>query len=46
MRYLVRELEDRGYHHWLYRLVDSRSVGVAQRRQRVIMLAGETENAA
>ena len=45
MRYLVRELEDRKY-RWAYRLVDSRSVGVAQRRQRVIMLASKTENPA
>lgn len=45
MRYLVRELEDRGY-RWAYRLVDSRSMGVPQRRQRVIMAASRTENPA
>ncbi|MFC7360955.1 DNA cytosine methyltransferase [Nocardioides astragali] len=45
MRYLVDSLEERGY-RWAYRLVDSRSVGVAQRRQRVIMVASQTENPA
>ena len=43
MRYLVSELK--GY-RWAYRLVDSRSTGVAQRRQRVIMLASRTEDPA
>jgi DNA (cytosine-5)-methyltransferase 1 len=45
MRYLVDQLEERGY-RWAYRLVDSRSVGVPQRRQRVIMLASRSENPA
>lgn len=45
MRYLVEELEERDY-RWAYRLIDSRSTGVAQRRQRVIMLASRTENPA
>lgn len=45
MRYLVDSLEERGY-RWAYRLVDSRSTGVAQRRQRVIMLASKTGNPA
>ena len=45
MRYLVAELERRKY-RWGYRLVDSRSTGVAQRRQRVILLASRTENPA
>ncbi len=45
MRYLVGELEERGY-RWAYRLVDSRFTGVPQRRQRVIMLASRTENPA
>lgn len=45
MRYLVDELEARRY-RWAYRLVDSRSAGVAQRRQRVIMIASRTENPA
>jgi DNA (cytosine-5)-methyltransferase 1 len=45
MRYLVGKLEDEHY-RWAYRLVDSRSTGVAQRRQRVLMLASRTENPA
>lgn len=45
MHYLVDRLEELGY-RWAYRLVDSRSMGVAQRRQRVIMLASRTENPA
>jgi len=38
MRFLVSELETLGY-RWAYRLVDSRSSGVPQRRQRVILVA-------
>jgi len=38
MSYLVSELEALGY-RWAYRLVDSRSTGVPQRRQRVILVA-------
>jgi len=45
MRYLVGKLEAERY-RWAYRLVDSRSTGVAQRRQRVIILASRTENPA
>jgi DNA (cytosine-5)-methyltransferase 1 len=45
MRYLVDELEDRGF-RWAYRLVDSRSAGVAQRRQRVLMVASRTHDPA
>jgi DNA (cytosine-5)-methyltransferase 1 len=45
MRYLIAELE-RKHYSWAYRLVDSRSTGVAQRRQRVIMLASRSENPA
>ncbi len=45
MRYLVDQLESLGY-RWAYRLVDSRSTGVAQRRQRVIMVASKSENPA
>ena len=45
MRYLIGRLEEDRY-RWAYRLVDSRSTGVAQRRQRVIMLASRTENPA
>jgi DNA (cytosine-5)-methyltransferase 1 len=45
MRYLIDELEQRKY-RWAYRLVDSRSFGVAQRRQRVIMVASRTQDPA
>lgn len=38
MAYLVAEFETRGY-RWAYRVVDARSFGVAQRRQRVLFLA-------
>lgn len=43
MHYLVSELETRGY-RWAYRLIDSRSSGVAQRRQRVLLVASRTED--
>lgn len=43
MRYLVDELEELGY-RWAYRLVDSRSSGVPQRRQRVLFVASQTED--
>jgi DNA (cytosine-5)-methyltransferase 1 len=43
MRVLVRELEARDY-RWAYRLVDSRSTGVPQRRLRVIVVASKTED--
>jgi DNA (cytosine-5)-methyltransferase 1 len=45
MRYLVGKLESARF-RWAYRLIDSRSAGVAQRRQRVVMLASRTENPA
>ena len=38
MNFLVSEFESRGY-TWAYRVVDARSFGVPQRRQRVMMLA-------
>ena len=38
MTYLVERLESLGY-RWAYRVVDARSFGVPQRRQRVILLA-------
>jgi DNA (cytosine-5)-methyltransferase 1 len=41
MRFLVEQLERRGY-DWAYRVVDSRSFGVPQRRQRVLFLASRT----
>lgn len=45
MRYLVGELEERGY-QWAYRLVDSRFSGVPQRRQRVLMVASRDRDPA
>lgn len=39
MEYLVQRLEGLGY-SWAYRVLDSRSFGLPQRRQRVILLAG------
>lgn len=38
LRYVLSELEDLGY-AWAYRVVDSRSFGLPQRRQRVFILA-------
>lgn len=38
MRFLTDELSNRGY-TWAYRIVDSRSFGLPQRRKRVVMLA-------
>jgi DNA (cytosine-5)-methyltransferase 1 len=43
MRYLVDELEARGF-MWAYRVVDTQSFGLPQRRQRVILLASKTED--
>jgi DNA (cytosine-5)-methyltransferase 1 len=43
MHYLVAELESRGY-RWAYRLVDSRFSGVPQRRQRVLLVASQTDD--
>jgi DNA (cytosine-5)-methyltransferase 1 len=43
MNYLIDELEALGY-RWAYRLVDSRSTGLPQRRQRVILVASKTED--
>ncbi|MGW4902824.1 DNA cytosine methyltransferase [Streptomyces albidoflavus] len=43
MEYLVAEFERLGY-RWAYRLVDSRFTGVPQRRQRVIVVASQTED--
>lgn len=45
MSVLVDELESRGY-RWAYRLIDSRSFGVPQRRQRVILVASLEEDPA
>ncbi len=43
MRFLTTELSNRGY-RWAYRVVDSRSFGVPQRRRRVLVLASRTED--
>jgi DNA (cytosine-5)-methyltransferase 1 len=43
MHHITTELEALGM-RWAYRVVDSRSVGVPQRRRRVILLASATED--
>jgi len=43
MAYLVDELTKRGF-RWAYRVVDSRSFGLPQRRQRVVLLASREED--
>jgi DNA (cytosine-5)-methyltransferase 1 len=43
MSYLVKQFADLGY-QWAYRVVDSRFVGVPQRRRRVLLLASRTED--
>jgi DNA (cytosine-5)-methyltransferase 1 len=43
MRHVTRALEDLGW-RWAYRVVDSRSVGVPQRRQRVFLVASPTHD--
>jgi len=43
MRYLARRLGELGY-RWAYRVVDARSFGLPQRRQRVILLASQTHD--
>ncbi|MGI8671041.1 MAG: DNA cytosine methyltransferase [Luteitalea sp.] len=43
MRLLVDELEQRGY-SWAYRVVDTQSFGLPQRRQRVILLASRSDD--
>lgn len=43
MAYLVSALEDLGF-RWAYRVVDSRSFGVPQRRRRVILVASRAED--
>jgi DNA (cytosine-5)-methyltransferase 1 len=45
MRYLVDELQSAGY-SWAYRVVDTRAFGLPQRRQRVVLVASTTEQAA
>jgi len=43
MHYLTRRLEELGF-RWAYRIVDARSFGLPQRRQRVILLASRKED--
>ena len=43
MRFLVDQLEDLGF-TWAFRVVDARSFGLPQRRQRVLLLASRTED--
>jgi DNA (cytosine-5)-methyltransferase 1 len=43
MAFLVDELDSLGF-RWAYRVVDSRSAGVPQRRRRVILIASRTED--
>lgn len=43
MRYLTRRLGQLGF-SWAYRVVDTRSFGLPQRRQRVLLLASKTED--
>lgn len=43
MTHLTRALEDLGF-SWGYRVVDARSFGLPQRRERVVLLASRTED--
>lgn len=43
MAYLVSQLDRLGF-RWAYRVVDSRAVGVPQRRRRVLLVASRTED--
>lgn len=43
MRHLIAEIEELGY-SWAYRVVDIRSFGLPQRRQRVVIVASRSEN--
>ena len=45
MTYLVDRLEEMGF-RWAYRVVDARSFGLPQRRQRVLILASRTADPA
>jgi len=45
MRYLVKNLEDLGY-TWAYRVIDTRSFGIPQRRERVFLVASITDDPA
>ena len=43
MAFILKRLEDLGY-YWAYRVVDSRSFGLAQRRRRVFIVASTVED--
>lgn len=43
MRYLVDQLEARGF-RWAYRVVDANAFGLPQRRQRVLLMASQSED--
>jgi DNA (cytosine-5)-methyltransferase 1 len=43
MRFVVEALEELGY-AWAYRIVDARSFGIPQRRQRVLLVASRTDD--
>lgn len=43
MRSLVGKIEQAGY-RWAYRVVDARSFGIPQRRQRIVLLASKTSD--
>lgn len=43
MRFLTHSLEELGF-RWAYRVVDARSFGIPQRRQRVLVLASRAED--
>jgi len=43
MRLMVREIERAGY-RWAYRVVDARTFGIPQRRQRIILLASRNND--
>lgn len=43
MRWLTDQLETRGF-TWAYRVVDTQAFGLPQRRQRVLLLASQTED--
>lgn len=45
MKFLVDEIEALGY-RWAYRIVDTRSFGLPQRRRRVLFLASKSEDPA
>jgi DNA (cytosine-5)-methyltransferase 1 len=43
MTHILERLEDLGF-NWAYRVIDARSVGLAQRRERVVLIASRKHN--